>query len=153
MVFVIIICVIFYAIWFVYSSKYATLQQQVPWRRAAIRTLMVIDKFIFETCLGMKRKVHFSLCPNDREGDDNLKLYASKTGHCWCFGPHHLLFPSFILAFHYEAKGLHARMGVVVDEIFSAAASVLFYIPILREIVVSENSSVDKIKLKSLADV
>lgn len=52
-------------------------------------------------------------------------------------GPHHLLLPSFAYAFQAERDNVHARMGVNLDEIFTAAATILFYIPVLRDLVIT----------------
>ena len=52
-------------------------------------------------------------------------------------GPHHLLLPSFAYAFQAERDNIHARMGVNLDEIFTAAATILFYIPLLRDLVIT----------------
>jgi len=55
----------------------------------------------------------------------------------WTACPHHLLIPSFAFAFKAERDNIHSRMGVNLDDIFTAAASVLFYIPVIRDIVLT----------------
>ncbi|GMH64920.1 hypothetical protein TL16_g04074 [Triparma laevis f. inornata] len=89
----------------------------------------------------MDRKLHMSLCKKGcRDGhtdDAGLKGYGKYKRVCWAAGPHHLLLPSFAFAFQAERDGIHQKMGVNLDEIFTAAATILFYIPFLRDLVIT----------------
>jgi hypothetical protein len=104
---------------------------------------MKMDWFIFETLFGMRRSLHFSLLPKANRALDLKALRKYRTDHehsngtMWTAAPHHLLVPSFCFAFHVEAAGVHDAMGVNLDDVFTAAASVLFYIPLLRDLVIT----------------
>eukprot|EP00518_Triparma_eleuthera_P023323 CAMPEP_0197545880 /NCGR_PEP_ID=MMETSP1320-20131121/742_1 /TAXON_ID=91990 /ORGANISM="Bolidomonas sp., Strain RCC2347" /LENGTH=339 /DNA_ID=CAMNT_0043105421 /DNA_START=15 /DNA_END=1031 /DNA_ORIENTATION=+ len=132
-----------YALWFMYSRKYHTLRSHVPWRRHLVSWLIFWDHLIFTKLLGMDRKLHFSLCsPGSRSGygpgsSPGLRGYAAHPRIAWCASPHHLLLPSFAFAFTAERDGIHSQMGVNLDDIFTAAAKVLFYVPVLRELVIT----------------
>ncbi|GMH93637.1 hypothetical protein TrVE_jg2041 [Triparma verrucosa] len=130
-----------YATWWAWSHKYATLRKHVPWRRAVVAYLIFWDVLIFEKILGMDRKLHMSLCKKgSRDGytdDTGLRKYAKHSRVCWAAGPHHLLLPSFAFAFQAERDGIHDKMGVDMDDIFTAAATILFYIPFLRDLVIT----------------
>ncbi|GMI57881.1 hypothetical protein ScalyP_jg10685 [Parmales sp. scaly parma] len=76
----------------------------------------------------MDRKLHFSM---------DLKDYRNKRGHCWAFCCHHLLFPAFAMPFYAEREGLSEQMGVDVDDIFAVSAKILFFVPVLRELVLT----------------
>lgn len=138
------ICYIF---WFICTHKYATLREQVPWRRTFLRILMIVDTFFFSYLMGMRRRAYFSMTKtfvdeNSQECEcRGLSAYRTNPSHSngtiWAASPHHLLIPGFVLAFHLEMIGVHAEMGVKLDEIFTAAASVLFYVPLLRDIVIT----------------
>ncbi|GMI05364.1 hypothetical protein TrRE_jg12769 [Triparma retinervis] len=131
---------VLYGCWFAYSFKYHSARVHVPWRRFVTRMILMIDCFIWETCCGVERKLHFSPCKKDRTGltdDEGLAKYKKHKKIMWTACPHHLLIPSFAFAFKAERDNIHARMGVSLDDIFTAAASVLFYIPIIRDIVIT----------------
>jgi hypothetical protein len=81
--------------------------------------MLKCDHLIFDTLLGLSREVHYS---------QKLELYRTENGHCWTIGPHHLLVPSFMMAFERERQGDHPRMGFELDGVFAAAASSLFYV-------------------------
>lgn len=119
---------VIYAVWCLATNKYATLQEHVPWRRPFIRLYLFLDKFVLSTICGVKRVLHLSLPP---------KAYDNGRGKCWAFSHHFLLFPGFSMPFVAERDGLHQQMGVDADEIFAASASVLFYIPVIREVVMA----------------
>lgn len=95
----------------------------------------------------MRRRTYFSMTKSfveeysHKPQCEGLSAYCTNplhsNGTIWAASPHHLLIPGFVLAFHLEKIGVHAEMGVKLDEIFTAAATVLFYVPLLRDIVIT----------------
>jgi hypothetical protein len=132
-----------YVPWCVRTHRYCVDCRHVPWRRAFLSVAMFWDVFVWETLFGMRRRLHFSLCPRSNRSADLRSLekyrtdFSKSSGTMWTACPHHLLLPSFFFAFHCEAAGVHAAMGVSLDDIFTAAATVLFYIPVVREVVIT----------------
>ncbi|GMI24616.1 hypothetical protein TeGR_g1804 [Tetraparma gracilis] len=132
-----------YVIWCVRTHRYCVDCRHVPWRRAFLSVAMFWDVFVWETLFGLRRRLHFSLCPRSNRSADLRSLekyrtdFSKSSGTMWTACPHHLLLPSFFFAFHCEAAGVHAAMGVSLDDIFTAAATVLFYIPVVREVVIT----------------
>lgn len=106
----------------------------------------------------MRRRAYFSLtgCFDDFKLDQ-LSLYvtdrAKSNGTMWAASPHHLLFTSFCFPFQLEKAGVQRAMGVDLDDIFTAAATILFYIPVLRDLVITLGGRIASPKVLSAMKV
>ena len=120
--------VILYPIWFIYSHKYATILVQAPWRGWYMDILLAIDDLLITKIGGLNRQLVWS---------QPLSSYKHPLGHCWTISPHHILFPSFMLPFYADKAGVQSQLGVSLNDTFAAAAKSLFYIPLLRELVIT----------------
>jgi hypothetical protein len=90
--------------------------------------LLFVDGLIITRLFGLNRRLVWSL---------PLEKYVHPVGHCWTIAPHHLLYPSFMLPFYADKEGVQSRLGVDLNSTFAAAAKSLFYIPLLRELVIT----------------
>ena len=119
-----------YILWFAYTSYYSTRPLHVPWRSPFINLYLLLDNLLFTKLFSLDRALHFSL-PVDSYKDH------TKDGTCWAFFHHHLLLPGFSLPLLAERTGLSARMGVDPNTLFAASSTSLFYLPIIRLIILT----------------
>jgi len=67
-----------YLAWFAFTYRWHTAREHVPWRKSVVNLILMIDCFLWETCCGVDRKLHFSMCKKDRTGmkdDEGLAKY------------------------------------------------------------------------------